>query len=393
MATVDELRQNWPALPVKRCGQLSTHAPHHSTVGPDQPRICPGRLLGDAVEDWRKEPKKRVVASPVPAEPATADSKALTAEAFADPQAGDEFTEMYSFWVVVVAVEPAGRVAVLTTPGGRMLPDDGELIVYESHEAYRTAYAYPSIPGQYWVRLHRRGLDVAGWFRGWPEPASTAPQAVPAEPATPAEGPWIAVMSDRWGDLRDSVEDFDSDDEIEIAVVRGTAAPQGTRRPGSYRSIDVLCEWDDLDTDNAADRWEQAKAVAAALNARPTVPGPAPTTGVLAEIAAERRRQDEKWGEQNHPDGTGPRVPYAGRLCFMEEAARDARLKCKGNSPAQDNWRDILLEEVFEALAEESPAELRTELIQVAAVAAQWVEAIDRRPLSSLPPGTEADRG
>ncbi len=44
-----------------------------------------------------------------------------------------------------------------------------------------------------------------------------------------------------------------------------------------------------------------------------------------------------------------------------------------------DNWRDILLEEVFEALAEEEPKELRKELVQVAAVAAQWVEAIDRR--------------
>jgi len=43
------------------------------------------------------------------------------------------------------------------------------------------------------------------------------------------------------------------------------------------------------------------------------------------------------------------------------------------------SWADILLEEVFEALAEDDPAALRVELIQVAAVAVQWVEAIDRK--------------
>ncbi|WPM94355.1 hypothetical protein VG1_CDS0031 [Arthrobacter phage Cupello] len=40
---------------------------------------------------------------------------------------------------------------------------------------------------------------------------------------------------------------------------------------------------------------------------------------------------------------------------------------------------NILLEEVFEATAEEDPATLRKELVQVAAVTAQWIEAIDRR--------------
>lgn len=42
-------------------------------------------------------------------------------------------------------------------------------------------------------------------------------------------------------------------------------------------------------------------------------------------------------------------------------------------------WRHILAEEMFEALAESDPAKLRAELVQVAAVAVQWVEAIDRR--------------
>lgn len=41
-------------------------------------------------------------------------------------------------------------------------------------------------------------------------------------------------------------------------------------------------------------------------------------------------------------------------------------------------YRDILLEEVFEAMAEEDAAKLRVELVQTAAVAVAWVEKIDR---------------
>ena len=44
----------------------------------------------------------------------------------------------------------------------------------------------------------------------------------------------------------------------------------------------------------------------------------------------------------------------------------------------EGTWADILREEYFEALAETDPARLRVELIQVAAVAVAWVEAIDR---------------
>jgi hypothetical protein len=42
-------------------------------------------------------------------------------------------------------------------------------------------------------------------------------------------------------------------------------------------------------------------------------------------------------------------------------------------------WDGILLEEVYEALAEADPVKLREELVQVAAVAASWVVALDRR--------------
>ena len=95
------------------------------------------------------------------------------------------------------------------------------------------------------------------------------------------------------------------------------------------------------------------------------------TAKVMAQIAAERQRQDVKWGEQNHPDGTGLKYDV-----LMADVAKRA---CQANGPDEDNWRDVLAEEVYEAFAETDPAKLRAELIQVAAVAAAWVEAIDRR--------------
>lgn len=95
--------------------------------------------------------------------------------------------------------------------------------------------------------------------------------------------------------------------------------------------------------------------------------------GVLREVLTERARQDAKWGEQNHPDGTG----YA----YLRDRSDIARRECDSEFAAGNgSWRLILREEYREALAAapDSP-ELREELIQVAAVAVAWVEAIDRR--------------
>ena len=94
---------------------------------------------------------------------------------------------------------------------------------------------------------------------------------------------------------------------------------------------------------------------------------------VLAEVGCERVRQDRKWGEQNHPDGTGPTIPS---LNAREHAIRECDYAAKKGTLS---WRHILEEEYREALAESDPAKLRIELVQVAAVAVSWVEAIDRR--------------
>lgn len=89
------------------------------------------------------------------------------------------------------------------------------------------------------------------------------------------------------------------------------------------------------------------------------------------DICNEQVRQFNKWGEQNHPDGTGRGYEY---LASAHRRLCDAR-----HFRGDGTWADILLEEVYEALSESDLAKLRTELIQVAAVAATWVDAIDRR--------------
>jgi len=121
------------------------------------------------------------------------------------------------------------------------------------------------------------------------------------------------------------------------------------------------------------------------------------TTSVTAfhDVLAERARQDAKWGQQNHADGTGPlsQPLYSPHSVIDEEypAVRLASLfqtRCerrfaidrtaRGADPA-GTWTDIFLEEVFEALAEDDPAKLRAELVQSVAVGVAWIEAIDRR--------------
>lgn len=98
-----------------------------------------------------------------------------------------------------------------------------------------------------------------------------------------------------------------------------------------------------------------------------------PTAAVLAEVAVERARQDAEWGEQNHPDHP-PGETWAALGRLLEAQAR-ATLRTTGGL----SWSAVMAEEVGEALNAPDAAALRDELVQVAAVAVAWIEAIDRR--------------
>lgn len=93
---------------------------------------------------------------------------------------------------------------------------------------------------------------------------------------------------------------------------------------------------------------------------------------VLGEVASERRRQESKFPGQDLPDGTGAEALklYADIIrTGVDESAADGSL----------TWWDVLHEEWAECGAEADVELLRAELIQTAAVAVRWVEAIDRR--------------
>lgn len=97
-------------------------------------------------------------------------------------------------------------------------------------------------------------------------------------------------------------------------------------------------------------------------------------TPELCEVLNEKARAEEKFGLQlGLPDGTA--------ATEWDRPAVDM-LRDQVDRHAKDGtltWREILTEEIAEAFAEQDPERLRTELIQVAAVALRWVDAIDAR--------------
>jgi hypothetical protein len=96
------------------------------------------------------------------------------------------------------------------------------------------------------------------------------------------------------------------------------------------------------------------------------------TFRVLEDVAAERARQRARYGAQALPDGTGGTFRAAGRRLSQRRCDR-------ATAAGRVTWAHVLEEEVSEVLAETDAELLRAELVQVAAVAVQWIEALDRR--------------
>lgn len=89
-------------------------------------------------------------------------------------------------------------------------------------------------------------------------------------------------------------------------------------------------------------------------------------------IDRERARQDKKWGEQNHKNGTA----FIGFKMLSDYYKR----QCDAATlTGKVTWADIFKEEVYEALAEEKPVKIKEELIQVMAVCKAWIECMDRK--------------
>lgn len=93
------------------------------------------------------------------------------------------------------------------------------------------------------------------------------------------------------------------------------------------------------------------------------------TRMVLDDVRRERQTQDDRHG---WPKGIPEGLDGVTRR-YGEEVELWARRQMAYGT----TWATILLEEVGEALREEDPYRRREELIQVAALAAAWVEELD----------------
>jgi hypothetical protein len=94
---------------------------------------------------------------------------------------------------------------------------------------------------------------------------------------------------------------------------------------------------------------------------------------IFDDVVVERVSQIARFGEQNWASGTSDDDTSI-------KMANSARNTCDLATKAGDlTWKDILREEYFEAMAEPEGPKLRTELIQVIAVAVAWLDCLDRR--------------
>jgi hypothetical protein len=88
------------------------------------------------------------------------------------------------------------------------------------------------------------------------------------------------------------------------------------------------------------------------------------TDDVVAAIAAERKRQDEKWGEQNHTDEVWALI-LGEEFGELQKAILDGSFAVSGRYLGSRVGHKV--------------DDTELELVQVAAVAVQWLEARARR--------------
>lgn len=99
----------------------------------------------------------------------------------------------------------------------------------------------------------------------------------------------------------------------------------------------------------------------------------------LRGVHKEVLRQEELWGVQHHPTFPTPGGSARLKAVALAKAEWAKRENEQRVATGHLAWDLILLEEVFEALAEDGdPEKMIVELEQVAAVAVSWIEDLKR---------------
>jgi uncharacterized protein (DUF3820 family) len=108
---------------------------------------------------------------------------------------------------------------------------------------------------------------------------------------------------------------------------------------------------------------------------------------ILEEVYNERIRQNEKWGEQNHPSihpATKSGADQMKVMAILDEKGIKEVVDIE-HKEGNSNWVNIAMEEFHEVACAPTEYERRNELIQLIAVCVQWVECLDRNNRCKLP--------
>ena len=111
------------------------------------------------------------------------------------------------------------------------------------------------------------------------------------------------------------------------------------------------------------------------------------TIRVLVRLLAERRRQVARYGHNRSvTDGTGEDVRWiprhaGGRTSRTIEQEFRLDLETWLSENDHETWVHLVREEIAEAFCETTPARLREELLQSAALIVAWIEQLDARIL------------
>jgi hypothetical protein len=97
-----------------------------------------------------------------------------------------------------------------------------------------------------------------------------------------------------------------------------------------------------------------------------------PSVAEFAAAVAAAARRFTQQGKQTHPDGTGGQAARTGLALARADCATAAR-------HGHTTWTHHLEEAAWQVFAASDPDELRTGLVQVAAVCAAWHADLDRR--------------
>jgi hypothetical protein len=92
---------------------------------------------------------------------------------------------------------------------------------------------------------------------------------------------------------------------------------------------------------------------------------------VLDEVLSDRRFSRIHYGERNFPDGTSE--------FYAPEFLRAEKNVVQQHEQGTLTWRDLLMREAIGATCPTDPGDLRDELVELASLVVEWIEAIDRR--------------